>query len=255
MAFTNNMNNLIMKIEHNLGTAPLVLPKELDKDSWVEVIKNITIPYFSRYFPNKIRYNINSSTIYEGFHLIDEDLIQGDVKIIGVRDIAFEALALEGANSYSCTRYGIYDTLNTSFSVEDVAMGQMFANTRSLFDMGLYIDFVEPNKIKITNCTGNPVNYSMQKFPIDLLIEHAPNLMTIPVTQMNMVEKIATCDIATHLWGTLKYYDHIPTTFGEIDLKMTDIEEWKGRKQDIEQELNEGYVSAANKNQPTMMTF
>lgn len=255
MAFTNSMTNLIYKIEHELGTQPIVLPKEIDKDKWVQVIQEITIPYFSRYFPNKIRYTINGDTVRNGYHLIDESVYGGNIKIIGVKDISFEALALEGASSYSATRYGIYDTLNTTFSVEDVAMGQMFANTRSLFDMGLYITFEEPNRIKITNCTGNTVNYSMQNFPVDLLIEHAPNLATIPVTQMGMFEKLATCDVAKLLWGTLKYYDHLQTTFGEIDLKSTDIEDWKNKKQDLEQELNEGYVSAANKNQPVFLTF
>jgi len=58
---TTKMTRLLNKIERRLGTKMLNLPEHLTKDQWAEVIREDTLVTFSRYFPNKIRINIDNS--------------------------------------------------------------------------------------------------------------------------------------------------------------------------------------------------
>jgi hypothetical protein len=52
MAFSNNMTNLLNKIENRLGVKMLNLPEKLNKNTWAsEVIIPDTLVSFSRYFP------------------------------------------------------------------------------------------------------------------------------------------------------------------------------------------------------------
>ena len=39
MAYANNMTLLLNKIERRLGTKPLNLPEEIQKDKWADIIK------------------------------------------------------------------------------------------------------------------------------------------------------------------------------------------------------------------------
>lgn len=253
MAFTNSMSALLDKIEKRLGTRPLNFEKnmpDLAKSNWPEkAIFTDTIPTFSHFFPNKITYNIIGSKIRrDGYYLIDEDEIGGDVKIIGVRDLSFEKLCTTGDGNYpNYYEYGTYG------GGEDFADAQLISDFTSLFNMGVYIDFVEPNKIAFKgNCNAN---IRLGIFPVDLFIEHAKNLATIPTTMMDTFEDLATSDVAVYLYPELKYYDGNPSTFGDGNLKLEEIERWKDKREDIVRELKEGYVSAANKNQPMMFTI
>ena len=45
--FANNMTKLLNKIERRLGTRPLNLPEHLQKDKWVDVIKEETLVTYS----------------------------------------------------------------------------------------------------------------------------------------------------------------------------------------------------------------
>ena len=95
MAFSNKMSVLLDKIERRLGTQGLNLPPELQKDVWVKVIEQDTIPTFSRYFPHKIEMYLGPEDLSKkepATYLIDENKIPGDIEIIGVGDISWKNL-------------------------------------------------------------------------------------------------------------------------------------------------------------------
>ena len=57
----NKMELLLSKIERRLGTKPLNLPDEINKDHWAkDVIVPDTICTFSRYFPHMVRIEIDA---------------------------------------------------------------------------------------------------------------------------------------------------------------------------------------------------
>ena len=71
---------------------------------------------------------------------------------------------------------------------------------------------------------------------------------------METFEALAQADIALYLSRYLSRYDQLETVYAQIDLKLGDLENEASKRDDIINTLKEGYVSAANKNQPIMFT-
>ena len=251
----NKMSNLLNKIERRLGTLPLNLPDFLSKDKWAsEVICNETLDTFSRFFPNKIRISIRTDQKKKnGYYLIDDDVCDG-VEILGVRDIGWDEFAQDSIRLQQSMGYGVVDFLSQGYSMDDIGLIQMRADHTSLFNNVIYIDFKPPNMIKLTSVTGADLSRGMERYPIDLLIKHADNLMTISPTKMEIFERLAQADVARFLVSNLKYYDGLETVYANIDLKIGDLENEASKRDDVVQEMKEGYVSAANENQPIIFT-
>lgn len=255
MAFANNMSKLLNKIERRLGTRPLNLPEELRKDRWAEeVIIQDTLTTFSRYFPHKITFNINNTTCKKknGYYLIDEDLFPG-IEILGIKDIAWETLG--GTINSAAGPYGMYDYYSGGFGLGDLVNVQMAADQISLTNSGIYIEYEQPNKIMLKNSENLNITNSIQNYNVELFIKHSDNLNTIAPTKMEIFEKLAIADVATFLYEELKYYNDLPTVFGNVDLKLDDIQTKASTRDEIIDTIESSYVSAANDNQPMMYTI
>lgn len=248
----NQMTLLLNKIERRLGLLTLNLPDEINKDTWHIIIEEDTIPTFSRYYPHKITVIIDNSCQKDGFYFIDKDLPPGS-KIIGVKDIDWQ--------SYRCDprfdRYGInfstYDFIARDYAVDDVALSQTSADFMSLFNLGIYIEFEYPNKIRLVSVNGSPVS-RYRPFPLQVYLEHPHNLMTISPTMMEIFEQLAQADVATFLYQQLKYYSEMDTVFMQLDLKLETLAEWMNKRDDIVKTLDEYHVSTANENQSMIIT-
>lgn len=250
----NRMTNLLDKIERRLGTKPLNLPDHLKKDEWSNVICNESLDTFSRYFPNKIRINLDVTTPKKnGYYLIDENLYDS-VEILGVRDINWSEFSKDSASIMGTYGMGMYNWLQ-DYSLDSVMLLQARADSTSLFNNGIYIDFKPPNMVKFVSVTGFDISNGVTNIPVDLLIKHADNLMTISPTALETFENLAQADVARFLYSSLKYYDGLETVYANIDLKLNDLETEANKRDDIVQQLKEGYVSAANTNQPMILTI
>lgn len=240
----NQMTLLLNKIERRLGLSVLPIPENIGKDTWHTIIEEDTIPTFSRYFPYKITTIIDNTCEKDGFFFIDKDLPEG-TKILGVKDIDWQA--------YRCDprfdRYGInfstYDFISRDYAIDDVAFTQMAADYMSLFNLGIYIEFEYPNKIKLVSVNGSPVS-RYRPFPLQIFIEHPANLMTISPTMMETFERLAQADVAGFLYQQLKYYDGTETVYTNLDLKLDTLQEWYNRREDIIRELDEAHTTTAN---------
>lgn len=251
MSIPTSMTKLINKIERRLGTTVLNLPKHLDKSEWAKVIEEDTLDTFSRYFPHKVLYKIDSKNDKgkDGFYYIDEDKIPGDVTIYGIKDLAFEKLAKTGVAGYN----GHIDMYGLG-GYEDILMSQMGANLNSAYTTTPFIEFEFPNKISITGVTGTHLLNSLPFIDIYLLIKHSSNLATISPTKMETFEKLAITDIKIFLYEGLKHFDGLETVFANVDLKISDWSSADTDRDALVEKFNEQYVSAANFNQPFMYT-
>lgn len=254
MAFSNNMSILLDKIERRLGTAGLNLPPELQKDKWVTVIEQDTLPTFSRYFPHKMEILLGPNDLSKkeyATYIIDEDKVPGDIEIIGVGDISWKNLYNNPrASNMQYGIYGQYDGYSL-MGFEDVAMVQMASDSNSLFNNGIYLEFEPPNKVRLRGAINQNMGASLNTFPIEVFLRHPSNLQTIHPTKMETFERLAKADIATFLFGQLKLYDNLPILFGgECNLRLESIEESMNDRDNVIDELKEGYVGAANVNQP-----
>lgn len=248
----NQMTLLLNKIERRLGLKVLTLPEGLTKDNWAEVIIEDTIPTFSRYFPHKITTIIDNTCEKDGFFFIDKDVPEG-CKIIGVKDIDWQA--------YRCDprfdRYGInfatFDFISRDYGIDDVAFTQTSADFMSLFNLGIYIVFDPPNKIKLESVNGSPVS-RYRPFPLQIFIEHPANLMTISPTMMETFESLAQCDVAIFLYQQLKYFDDFDTTYAQLQLKLDTLQSWADRREDLVNKLDEAHTTTSNFDQTMIMT-
>lgn len=250
----NRMTDLLNKIERRLGTQPLNLPDILKKENWAEnVIIPDTLTTFSRYFPYKIPVLIDKSCKKDGYYFIDTNLPEG-VEILGVRDLDWKNFARDSVRVQQGVGYGIYDFLSHNYGMDDILLLQTRADMTSLFNNGIYIDFIPPNMIKLQTVNGGDISRGISNFPIEVFIKHQSNLMTIEPTKMETFERLAIADVATYLFQYLKHYDGLETVFANVDLKLSYLENEAGKRDDVVQYLGDSYVSPSNSGQPIMFT-
>lgn len=255
----NEMTKLLNKIERRIGTKALVLPDEINKDTWAkEVIADDTIPTYSRFFPHKITVYLDRDKTpmdREGYYLLDTRMVDG-ARIIGIRDINFSAFRDTGATAIPgmvSGGLGFYDFATTvsEYTYDDIALLQGSANLNSVFNGHVFVDFQYPNRVKFKMAVGRQ-SIPFRVVPLDVFVEHPLNLMTIPPTAMETFEKLAVADVATYLYEFLKYYDDLETVFANSNLKLDTIADKSRMRDEVVAKLEESYVSPANKNQPIM---
>ncbi len=254
--YSNNMTLLLEKIEWRLGTQQLNLPDYLGKDKWADIIIKDTLVTFSRYYPHQVRYILHQGvTPYKnGWYYLDEDII-GDNKILGVKDIDWEKFNGNGVAQNVVSGYGMYDVANGYYNTDDILMLQMRADSLSLYNNSIYVDFEPPNRVRLMSAGGGNISTRINAYPIYIFVEHNPSLTTISATQMETFEALAQADIANFLYKNLKYFDGMETVYANVDLKLQDLETEAGKREEILNYIKDSYVSASNKNQPIMFTI
>lgn len=254
MTMANEMTLLLNKIEHRLGTQSLNLPEPMSKDHWAkDVICKETLDTFSRYFPNKIPYVLGPENKKNDYYLIDESICE-NVTILGAGDIDWHAWSAH----YPGLLYGgvnSYDMMTSGVDFETLVDVQMMADHVSAFSNGIYVEFIPPNKIKLNIVIASSFLTNFQRIPIHLFVKHADNLKTIEPTKMEVFERLATDDVAVFLYEQLKMYDNLETAYANIDLKLASLEEKARDRQACVDFMENNFVSAANKNQPVMITI
>lgn len=251
----NKMNALLNKIERRLGTKQLNLPDDICKSVWAEeVIANETLDTFSRYFPNSMHIQISlAQRRRDGYYLIDEYVPEG-VEVIGVRDIDWSLFSRDSLRLQEAQGYGTYDFMTNNYGLDDIALLQMRADHMSLFNNQIFVEYRPPNMVKISTVTGADITRGMNSFPLEIFIKHAPNLMTIPPSMMEIFEELAEADVAKFLYENLKYYEGLETVFANIDIKIGDLESKASKRDEIIERLDDAHVSAANAHQPLIFT-
>lgn len=257
----NDMTALLNKISRRLGLIVLEprLPEHLQKPEWAKVVQDDTMVTFSRYFPNKFRLIISEDTVdkkKEGnvvWYYIKDEILQGN-KLLGVKDIDWTDTSANN-NSMTNGSIGTYyypvGMACPAATFNDIIGLQMYADFASLYNRGILIDFEYPNRFCLKGLANT--NYDLSSFVVLLLVQHS-SLSTISPTMMNIFEQLAMADIAGFLYNNLKYYDNLETVYVNIDLKLSELQDWANKRDNIEDELKNSYVSAANWNQPMIMT-
>lgn len=260
MAMANNMSSLLDKIEGRLGLIMLNkhLPEEFNKESWAKVIEKDSLVTFSRYFPHKIRFVVNSETCNKRkenkrtYYYIKDEYLQG-AKLLGVLDISWQDTSSDNISISQMGGYGYY--MPSHNNMEDTFSAflgqQMAADNASLYNSNYYIEFEYPNKLSLSRAGG--LDLDMDSFVVDLLVEHS-NLATISPTKMETFEALAQADIAKFLYMNLRYFDGLETIYVNIDLKLNELEQEGSKRESIIDDIKNSYVSASNDNIPYIMT-
>lgn len=252
----NKMDDLLNKIERRLRTRPLMLPDVVKKDKWVEgTIIPDSIASYSRYFPHMVRIMIDTndkSKKRDGYFLIDTRLV-GGAEILGVKDIAWDVYGKEDALAQQSS-LGYYDYMSAynNYSMDDVMLLAARADMTSVFNNSIFVDFKEPNMIRLQSVTTGDITGGLGCIPLDVFINHPPNLMTIEPTKMEVFENLCTSDVANFILTELQNYKDLETVFAGVNIDLSTLDRWADRREDFINELKESYVSPSNKNQPIM---
>lgn len=258
MAYSNDFTTLINKLERQLGLIPLTphLPEQFNKNAWGTVIKEDTLVTFSRFFPHKIKFKVNSeTTVKKGNIYYIKDEYIGNAKLLGIGDIDWTDF---GDGNESLSQIGPYGYYSPSyFGAYPMTPNQMIglqlsADITSNYNNGLYLEYHDPNAFEVRGIGNLTVN--LDNFIIDVLVQH-DNLSTIAPTKMETFEKLARADIATFLYQNLKYYDGLETVFAQIDLKLNELQEEANKRESVIETLENSYVSASNDAIPYIMTI
>lgn len=251
----NKMTDLLDKIERRLGTKILNLPKELSKESWVDIIEKDTLPTFSRFFPNSIKVLINTKEMdSEGYSWVD-DTLSDSIEVLGIKDIDWASFGTINGGAKTPAGFGIYDMFQSQYGLEEIGLLQGRADISSSYNTAIYPEFKYPNKVRFKTAAGTAaINFMYDTVPLILLIQHSKDLSTIPPTKMEIFENLATADVASYLYESLKYFDNLETVFANVDIKIDSLKDRADRREEIINKLEDGYVSAANSNQPLMFT-
>lgn len=250
----NNITELLNKAERRLGLSQINLPEYLGKDSWVKIIEEDTLSTWSRFYPHKIRVRLGPEFKKEGYYFLDKVIPPG-CKVLGVKDIGWDEYSTNGSTPGQSMGYGVYDYLAGGLDLAQVMVAQCAADVQSLFSIGIYIDFIAPNKIRLLNVYNQEVSGLDNNFPVDIFLVHNKNLSTISPTKMETFEQLAISDIATYVYENLKFFDGLETIFANVDLHLDTLQTWSSKREDIVQKLEDSYVSAGNDNQPIIMTI
>ena len=253
MALANDMTALLDKVERRLGLIPLqkFLPEGMQKSDWAKIIQEDTLVTFSRYFPNRFKININEDTVNKKkdennvvWYYIKDEILQG-CKLLGIKDIDWTDTS--AANNSLTNSGGTYYYPTTAVCLEatlnSVLALQGMADIASLYNRGITIDFQYPNRFSLKGL-GN-TNYDLNSFVVVLLVEHC-SLNTISPTMMTTFENLAMADIANFLAMNLRYYDGLETAYVNIDLKLSELNDWAGKRDQIIEDLDNAHVSASN---------
>ena len=262
MALANDMTDLLDKIENRLGLIPLTphLPKGMQKEDWADrVIMKDSIVTFSRFFPYRFPLVINENTCDKKkernvvWYYIKDEILQG-TKLLGLKDIDWTDTSAANsslANGSIGTYYYPAAAPCIDATFESMMALQFAADTASLYNRGITIDFQYPNRFSLKGL-GN-ANYDLDSFVIILLVEHR-SLSTISPTKMETFESLCQADIAKFLYNNLRYYDGMDTAYVNLDLKLSELQDVANQRDSIIEKMDEAHVQAANDEAPLIWT-
>ena len=175
MALANDMTDLVNKIERRLGLillTPHLEKNKFGKAAWANVIKTDSMVTFSRFYPLKVPFVINSKTCNKAkennkwvYYIKDEYLGNG-VKLLGAADIDWSDTTTNNTGLGQYAGYGYYipnyGTLDATF--EAYIGRQIGADFASLYNNQIYVDFEYPNKVSLVRSNG--LNLQLESFVI-----------------------------------------------------------------------------------------
>jgi hypothetical protein len=184
------------------------------------IIREQSIPLFSKYFPLMIDFNIKDTTAYTLPETCSTIRIPTSEypyhnRIIGVSKVIPANLPIEGRTYYSDMEMDIF---NRQFAA-DLAGGIIVPLTSR---------FIPPNKIELF-----PKHVRQTKLFIRLMVEHDPNFFTIPHNLEEQFRELALIDAKEAIYNIRKNFPSINTVFGSIEVDIDSFSGMEDKRKDL----------------------
>ena len=207
----------------DLGIYGLRLPFDNGDKAMMDVIQLKSLKTFSTFFPQVKMLTLDLAkdvetlkSEYTESKYVLPDLFPGR-EILYIRQINLKSKLL-GNGFISPTFDGSIETYNM------LMMTQANANLASVAAPAITFRFEPPNIMYLYNVA---TAYGM--IDIELALEHAENLSTIPQTAWESFYELALLDTKRFLYNTMKHYTELQTAYGNINLR---IDEWSSAESD-----------------------
>ena len=208
-----NLSNLVTRIKLKLGLLNISGPFENIDETIMTILKEITIPVFSVYYPVKESLTIKTYDLellekaaqYEKY-LLPEFKAR---KLLYLFDVRYDTSVLSGLGYYG----GGMPLLQGNL-INQAMLANAGTQLMSYMIPKMTFKFEAPRTLYIYNA------YSSSKIVLDLGFEHDPSLASIPETCREEFFKLALIDVKENLYPTLKHYTELNTAIGNINLKI-----------------------------------
>jgi hypothetical protein len=206
---------LLRHIKAHLGSNNRPLP--ITDDEILEVVVEETLPTFSKYYPYMYPLYVNpeedciKSDEYKSVYVMNT---QG-MEVMGVANV----YRTDGATADN--RYPYYNTNN----IFDIAIANNYLSATAVPET---FAFYPPSIIELY-----PKNFSQNKFLVISKCIHLPSFQSIPMKLKDEFFELALTDVKINVYHLLRYYDQLNTPYGNVDLKINDLEEAEGKRNEI----------------------
>lgn len=230
-----NLSNIITRIKLKLGLMAIATPFENLDETITTIIKDITVPVFSVYYPVKESLTINmydlelleKTSVYEKYLLPDFS----NRKLLYVFDVKYhDSSVLSGLGFYGDG----YPLMNGNL-INQMMLSNAGANLMNFMIPKMTFKYEAPRVLYIYN------SYSSAKVVLDLGFEHDKSLASIPETCREEFLKLAMIDVKENLYPTMKQYTDINTAIGTINLKLDDWANAEDQRREIIEKWDDTY--------------
>ena len=212
-----NISKMITRMKLELGIYTIALPIDnLDK-MMEDIIKDISLPVFSQFFPYTERMYIDLHTWERTEHMATYDTFLipefTNRKLLYVKDVNYDDRSLSGMGYWG----GGVPYVNGNL-IHQTMLSNAAGHLVSTMLPKLTFQFVHPRTLYIYNLIAS------NNVVIDLAFEHDKSLQSIPPTAEESFYQFAILDIKIGLYALVKHYNEIQTAYGSINLNISDWE-------------------------------
>lgn len=224
-----NMSRAISQLKLQLGLYAITLPfkdgvsgETIPTENVLhDVLTTTTIPTYSQFKPwmrTHIERKNNLKCIDRVNHIFLLPAFLTMTPVMYVSDVSLAANP----------NYGFYNelTYGISQSVQGVLTGNASLMVSSQLRAEPSFEYLGENKVALYGWPNVQLRFTVA-------CEHEPNGETIPDSCYDSFMELATLDVKTFLYNTLKMYDGIPTAFGQIQLKIESFEAADGERKEL----------------------
>lgn len=229
-----NLSDVMTRIKYKLGIMNIASPVRNLDGMIATIIKDITVPDFSIYYPDRFtaKFNLNDleqierTNSYETYLLPDFQ----NKKILYVFQVYYDDSTLSGFGHYG----GALPMIGGNM-IGQILISNAASSMYSVMMPKLTFEYTHPRKLKIFN------QYSESNIVVDLGFQHDVSLASIPDTCRTSFMELALLDVKENLYPIFKSYSNLSTAYGNIDLKIDNWESAESERRELIQKWDDTY--------------
>ena len=205
-------------------------PLEIDDDGIMDVIKMMTLPTFSNFYPlfHPVEVVPARDIVQQGnwgkYYVKDDSM-----KIIGIAKVFRNENAASFRSQYGSNINSLFDFQALNDMMSAVTVPETFS-------------FISPNTVELF-----PKYYNTSNFLVVGKFVHPDHLATVPFNLRDQFLKLAIADVKIALYPIRKHFGSINSTYGTIELGLELVEGGTDERKDIIDEWSHQYFKEPNR--------